>query len=95
MRSFQTSDCNQVKMQFLLFVRMETQNYKCIYSSFKKKKENKKEKTQLTVGLEPTTSGLEVQCAIQLRHASSCHTWTAVLYEHHSKSSFVRIVIGV
>ena len=71
MRSFQTSDCNQVKMQFLLFVRMETQNYKCIYSSFKKKKENKKEKTQLTVGLEPTTSGLEVQCAIQLRHASS------------------------
>ena len=26
---------------------------------------------KLTVGLEPTTSGLEVQCAIQLRHASS------------------------
>ena len=24
------------------------------------------------MGLEPTTSGLEVQCAIQLRHASSC-----------------------
>ena len=28
-------------------------------------------KKKLTVGLEPTTSGLEVQCAIQLRHASS------------------------
>ena len=31
----------------------------------------KKEEKKLTVGLEPTTAGLEVQRAIQLRHASS------------------------
>ena len=33
----------------------------------------KKGNEKLTVGLEPTTSGLEVQCAIQLRHASLLH----------------------
>ena len=39
----------------------------------------------LTVGLEPTTSGLEVQCAIQLRHASLflfllSYTWGSLLH---------------
>ena len=35
----------------------------------------KQMKRKLTVGLEPTTAGLEVQRAIQLRHASCCVGW--------------------
>ena len=35
----------------------------------------KQMKSKLTVGLEPTTAGLEVQRAIQLRHASCCTGW--------------------
>ena len=33
------------------------------------------------MGLEPTTSGLEVQCAIQLRHASNWYCCLFSLFE--------------
>ena len=42
--------------------------------------QKKTKKCKLTVGLEPTTSGLEVQCAIQLRHASNWFPYSLVLY---------------
>ena len=34
------------------------------------------------MGLEPTTSGLEVQCAIQLRHASNYCISSPLLYHN-------------
>ena len=57
-------------------------------------KEKSNWKRKLTVGLEPTTSGLEVQCAIQLRHASSCLEYTSLTFQHPNKPSSKRIVIA-
>ena len=55
----------------------------------------RKQKCKLTVGLEPTTSGLEVQCAIQLRHASNYYLFFSSLFQYYLSQTHLYLFLFI